>query len=425
MEMLLIFEELMSRLPGYRRSPVSKLQIEQALESKSLKPRDDLRIVAALEQAEVFIAAKTWQRFWEGKQNIDRSTFKQICLFLEINWQEIIELGQNINPAELIPADPDFYGRKLELAQLQDWTGNPNCRLIVLYGLDGIGKSSLVAQLVKQVRGHFQRVEWKTFSYGDAVETTLLDLLQQLDPKGSFDMLTLQQLHERLWQQLQQRCLIVLEQAQDDNTAKFDDYKQLLRKLLQTYGKSHQSCILLITSYEKPDDVTAVANHRDAAKSLHLNGVDLPTGLAILKNKEPKLVSNPELAAELVRRFGGYPLALKLVSSHIRDRYNGDIQSFLNHLYIPQSIEDMIKRSIDDLGQPALTILDILKDSDPMSQAQLQEACQEQIPLDLDFIKAKDILERRSLLTRYEGNTEDGREFLFGLEEITKQVLLV
>jgi DNA-binding Xre family transcriptional regulator len=415
----------MSRLPGYRRSPASKSQIEQALESKSLKPRDDLRIITALEQAEVFIAAKTWQRFWEGKQNIDRSTFKQICIFLEINWQEIVEPGQNIHPSELIPADPEFYGRKPELEKLQAWTENPNCRLIVLYGLDGIGKSSLVAQLVKRVRGNFQRIEWKTFSYGDPVETTLIDLLQQLDAKGSFDQLTPQQLHERLWQQLQQRCLIVLEQAQDGDTAKFDDYKQLLRKLLQTYGKSHQSCILLITSYEKPDDVTAVANHRDAAKSLHLNGVDLATGLEILKNKEPKLVQNVEIAAELVTRFGGYPLALKLVSSHIRDRYNGDVQSFLDHLYIPQSIEDIIKRSIDDLGQPALTILDILKDSPPMSQAQLQAACQEQILLDLDFIKAKDILERRSLLTRYEGNTEDGREFLFGLEEVTKQVLLV
>ena len=415
----------MSRLPGYRRSPASKLQIEQALESKSLKPRDDLRVVTALAQADVFIAAKTWQRFWEGKQNIDRSTFKQICLFLELNWREIIEQGQNINQSELIPAEPDFYGRKLELDRLQTWAENPHCRLIVLYGLDGIGKSSLVAQLIKQVRGNFHRIEWKAFSYGDSVELTLIDLLQQLDPKGAFDMLTPQQLHERLWQQLQQRCLIVLEQVQDHHTAKFDEYKQLLRKLLQTYGKSHQSCILLITSYEKPDDVTAVANHRDAAKSLHLNGVDLATGLEILKNKEPKLVKNVEIATELVRRFGGYPLALKLVSSHIRDRYNGDVQAFINHLYVPQSIEDMIKRSIDDLEQPALTILDILKDSAPMSQAQLHAACQEQIPLDLDFIRAKDILERRSLLTRYEGNTEDGREFLFGLEEVTKQVLLV
>ena len=415
----------MSRLPGYRRSPASKPQVEQALESKSLKPRDDLRIIQALGQAEIFIAAKTWQRFWEGKQNIDRSTFKQICHFLELNWQETIEPGQNIHQSELIPADPDFYGRKPELAQLQAWAENPNCRLIVLYGLDGIGKSSLVAQLVKQVRGSFQRIDWKTFSYGDGVETTLMDLMQQLDPQGSFDHLTQQQLYERLWQQLQQRCLIVLEQARDGRTANFDDYKQLLRKLLQTYGKSHQSCILLITSYEKPDDVTAVANHRDAAKSLHLNGVDLATGLEILKHKEPKLVKNIEVAAELVRRFGGYPLALKLVSSHIRDRYNGDVQAFLHHLYVPQSIEDMIKRSIDDLGQSALVILDILKDSAPMSQAQLHAACQEQIPLALDFIRAKDILERRSLLTRYEGDTAEGREFLFGLEEITKQVLLV
>jgi DNA-binding Xre family transcriptional regulator/GTPase SAR1 family protein len=414
----------MPRLPGHRRSAASKITVEQALEIKGLKPRDDIRIIEALEQSEVFIAAKTWQRFWEGKQNIDRSTFKNICQFLEINWQDIIEPRQNINRWDLIPADPNFYGRTEELQQLKIWTTNPNCRLIMLYGLDGIGKSSLVSQLIKQVSFSFQRVEWKTFSYGDAVESTLSDLLQQLDPQNLFDNLNYQQLNERLWQELQQRCLIILEQEQDGDTDNFDNYKQLLRKLLQTHGKSHYSCILLVTSYEKPDDVTAVANHNDAAKSLHLSGVDVKTGLEIIKNKEPKLVKNLEVASDLVTRFGGYPLALKLVSSYIRDQYNGDVQAFLNNIYIPQSIEDIITGLIDDLDQPALVILDILKDSEPMSQPQLQAACHEQIQSDLDFIRAKDILERRSLLTRYEGNTEDGREFLFGLEQVTKHVLL-
>jgi NB-ARC domain len=415
----------MPRISGYRRCQTSRLKIETALESKGLKPRDDLRVLDALEQDRIFIAAKTWQRFWEGKQNIDRSTFKQICQFLTIDWQEIIDPSQHLSESDFIPADPNFYGRVEELLTLKSWTTNPHCRLIILYGLDGIGKSSLVAQLIKQVRTSFERIEWKTFSYGDSVGSTLVDLLQQLDSFQDFDDLNLQQLTEKLWWQLQQRCLIVLEQEQDGSTDKFDEYKQLFRKLLQMHGKFHHSCILLITSYEKPDDVTAVADRHDTAKSLHLSGVTVATGLEILKSKDPKLVENPQVAAELVRRFGGYPLALKLVSSHIRDRYNGDIQQFLNNLYVPQSIEDIINQLITDLDLPARTILDILKDAEPMSQAQLHQACRNQIPADLDFIRAKDILERRSLLTRYEGNTEDGREFLFGLEAVTKQVLLV
>jgi hypothetical protein len=415
----------MARVSGYRRCQSSKSKIEAALESKGLKPRDDLRVLDALEQDRIFIAAKTWQRFWEGNQNIDRATFKQICQFLGMDWQEIIEPYQNVNGSDFIIADPNFYGRVAELATLKSWAINPNCRLIILYGLDGIGKSSLVAQLIKQVKTSFGRIEWKTFSYGDSVDSTLVDLLQQLDSLNHFSGLSFQQLTEKLWWQLQQRCLIILEQEQDGNTQKFDDYKQLFRKLLQMHGKSHHSCILLITSYEKPDDVTAVADRDDAAKSLHLSGVDVATGLEILKNKELKFGKNPEIAAELVRQFGGYPLALKLVSSHIRDRYNGDIQQFLNNLYVPRSIEDIINQLINDLDLPARTILDILKDVEPMSQAQLHEACRNQIPADLDFIRAKDVLERRSLITRYEGDTEDGREFLFGLEAVTKQVLLV
>jgi DNA-binding Xre family transcriptional regulator len=414
----------MPRLPGYRRCPASKTKIEEVLEDKGLKPRDDISVLDALAQVEVSIAAKTWQRFWEGKQNIDRSTFKQICQFLGLDWQEIVEPSQNSSQSKPIPAEPNFYGRIAELAKLRSWVTNPNCRLIILYGFDGIGKSSLVAKLIKQVSSSFDRIEWKTFSYGDSVESTLIDLLHQLDAETSFDELPPQQLKERLWEHLQQRCLIVLEQEQDEYTDKFNDYKQLLRKLVQTHGKSHHSCILLITSYEKPDDVTAVADRQDAAKSLRLSGVDVATGLEILKNKEPKLIQNLEAASELVVRFDGYPLALKLVSSHIRDRYQGNVREFLDRLYIPQSIEDIIKRLIDDLDKSAWVILDILKDAEPMSQPQLHEACTEQIPSDLDFIRAKDLLERRSLLTRYEGDTEDGREFLFGLEEVTKHAIL-
>jgi AAA ATPase domain len=413
----------MPRSPGYKRSLASKPKIAAALEIRGLKPRDDVSILDALEQAEVFIAAKTWQRFWEGKQNIHRSTFAKICQFLGLDWQEIVEPSHHHVFNDPVPADPHFYGRSAELASLTSWTTNPHCRLIVLYGLAGIGKSSLVSKLLERVSGDFERVEWKTFSYGDSVKSTLIDLLQQLDGQNSSTELNLQQLKERLWQQLQQRCLIILEQEHNQQTDKFDDYKQLLRKLLQAHGKPHQSCILLITSYEKPDEVTAVANHRDAAKSLHLSGVDVATGLEILQSKEPKLLDNLAAASELVTRFEGYPLALKLVSSHIRDRYDGKIEDFLSHLSVPQSIVGIIQQQIEDLDEPARAILDILKDAEPMSQPQLHEACLEQRYSDLDFIRAKDLLERRSILARYAGDTDDGREFLFGLAEVTKQAI--
>jgi AAA ATPase domain len=414
----------MPRSPGYKRSPASKPKIEAALDIKGLKPRDDIRVLDALEQEDVFVAAKTWQRFWEGKQNIHRSTFAKICQFLGLDWQEVVEHSQNPVPDDPVPADPNFYGRSTELAELTSWVKNPHCRLIILYGLAGIGKSSLVGKLIERVSGSFQRVEWKKFSYGDSVHSTLIDLLQQLDSQNSGGELNLQQLKQRLWQQLQQRrCLIILEQEHNEHTDKFDDYKQLLRKLLQAYGKPHQSCILLITSYEKPDEVTAVANHRDAAKSMRLGGVDVATGLEILQSKEPKLLENLPAAAELVTRFDGYPLALKLVSSHIRDRYNGKIADFLSHLSVPESIEGIIKQQIEDLDEPARTILDILTDKEPMTQSQLHDACCESIHSDLDFIRAKDLLERRSLLCRYVGDTDDGREFLFGLAPITKQAI--
>jgi DNA-binding Xre family transcriptional regulator len=422
--------KLMARQLGYKRSPSpeGKDRIEQALKKKVLTGRADNNIIKALEKENVFITAKTWQRFWDGKQNIDRTTFKEICQFLGINWQDIVLPSQilprsNLLPSDLVPSDPipsnpNFYGRTTELKILQEWVTSQFCRLVILYGLDGIGKSSLVRQLKTQVSKSFQRVEWKTFSYGDSVESTLIDLLHQLDSQNSLSDLSLQQLKNRFFEQLQQhRYLIILEQEQDGRTDKYEDYKNLLRKSIGcSNGKPHLSCILMITSYENPNEVRTMANFGEA-QSLHLQGVDTKTGLEIVKNKEPKLITDEEAATDLLKWFNGHPLALKLVSSQIRDRYNGDVRKFLSNPSVPQHINDILKQLIQNLDNPAQVILDILKDSEPMTQADLQKVCTDRVPDVRNFTMAKDTLLRRSLLVRY----DDGDDFFYGLEEVTKQ----
>ncbi|BAZ10952.1 WD-repeat protein [Calothrix sp. NIES-4071] len=44
-----------------------------------------------------------------------------------------------------------FYGRAQELATLEEWIINDNCRLIVLLGMGGIGKTSLSVKLAQKL----------------------------------------------------------------------------------------------------------------------------------------------------------------------------------------------------------------------------------------------------------------------------------
>ena len=55
-----------------------------------------------------------------------------------------------------------FCGRSKELLRLKQWMLKGECRLILLLGIGGIGKSTLVAKLVQQIQSEFEVVVWRS-----------------------------------------------------------------------------------------------------------------------------------------------------------------------------------------------------------------------------------------------------------------------
>lgn len=108
----------------------------------------------------------------------------------------------------------EFYGREVELAQLQQWVCEEHCRLVVLLGLGGIGKSALAVKLALQIQDQFENVVWRSLQNAPALEECIESILQFLLRAQSHDSALPASLDgklSRLMECLQtSRCLLIL-----------------------------------------------------------------------------------------------------------------------------------------------------------------------------------------------------------------------
>jgi transcriptional regulator with XRE-family HTH domain len=77
----------------------------------------------------------------------------------------------------------NFYGRKTELATLEQWVVQERCRVVSVLGMGGIGKSALVVALMHQVAEHFEVVLFRPLRDAPSCEVLLADCLQLLSPQ--------------------------------------------------------------------------------------------------------------------------------------------------------------------------------------------------------------------------------------------------
>jgi WD40 repeat protein/transcriptional regulator with XRE-family HTH domain len=227
-----------------------------------------------------------------------------------------------------------FSSRESELRTLAGWIVDDGCRIISIIGMGGIGKTMLAARLTKDLLPHFEYVLWRSLinapGLGDLIGEWI-ELLAGAQPYVLPES-TLRRIALLMEYLRERRCLLVLDNAESllhegcfsgRYRQGYEDYGELIKRIGES---THQSCLLL-TSREKPRELTLLEGPRSQARSLQLCGLPIGAAQNLLDNKG--LSGTSEEWTRLIECYNGNPLALKIVAEMIRLVFDGNIEEFL------------------------------------------------------------------------------------------------
>ena len=313
-----------------------------------------------------------------------------------------------------------FRGRATERAQLTQWILQEGCRLVVVLGMGGIGKSVLVSMLGLQLSEHFEAVLWRSVRDAPSCEELVADCISFFAETPPAELpVSLERRIDQLVAHLYiRRCLLVLDNLETllregDHEGNYlpgyEGYGRLLQRLAET---AHQSCVL-VTSREKPKEIGPLEGSRSPIRSLRLVGLDEQTAQALLSDKG--LVGAEDAWRQLIATYAGNPLALKIIGETIVDLFGGDIAQFLQSgELVFNSVRAMLHQQVQrltPLEQVLLTWLAVVREwtsFDTLLQLLIPR------PVHRQAMEALEALWRRSLLER-------GQQAVFTLPSVVME----
>ncbi|MGB3510931.1 MAG: NB-ARC domain-containing protein [Microcoleaceae cyanobacterium] len=317
------------------------------------------------------LALSTVSNFFTGKP-IDATNFIDICEKLALDWEKIADLGDNILPVSIdnksqkILTQPNpnidwgeaidvsiFFGRTNEISTLEQWILNEDCRVVVLLGMGGIGKTAISVKLAKQIQDEFDYIIWRSLRNAPPLNDILVDLIQFFSHQEETNIpASLEQQMSRLIDYLRSsRCLLILDNVESilqsgDRTGNYrsgyEGYGQLFRYLSEVY---HQSCLIL-TGREQPKGLVAEEGENLPVHCLQITGLSEAEAEKIMPTKGDFIGATTEHKV-LVSHYAGNPLLLKMVASSIRDCFSGNIAEFLEFLQQDRFVFDEVRDLLD------------------------------------------------------------------------------
>ncbi len=331
-----------------------------------------------------------------------------------------------------------FCGRTQEISAIAQWILTEQCRLVVLSGVGGIGKTTLSVKLAKQLEGEFDCVIWRSLRQAPTLAHLLTDLMQCFERSPQINLSvdvdeTISQLIANL---RTAKCLIVLDgfetileptKLAGHYRAGYEKYGEFIQKIAE---QQHQSCLVIVTR-EVPEAIALLAGDRSPVRLLKLAGLNETEARDIFQYQD---LSDEEKWPELIKIYQGNPWELKIVASAIRELFNGKVSDFLKRqTFVFGGIKALLNDQFQRLSDLEKAILYWLaSEGSPLSLEQLANYLLFPISESV-IISESDIWEALSSLLRRELIDKNGRsdrtEFMlhqvlmqYVTEQLTNQV---
>jgi WD40 repeat protein len=318
------------------------------------------------------VGAQVWRILATAtRSKVTKANFKQIIesfgtsadlLGLE---PELLQSGIDWGEAMDVSA---FYGRELERRQLQQWILTDRCRLVAILGMGGMGKTTISIELLRQFQAEansqdstnpagFDRIIWRSLLNAPPLKELLPELIRMLAiaPVGrsaariqtsriEADRVEFMPIPNMVAGQIEllleicqeYRCLIVLDNGESifQSGAHVGQYRTGYAdygNLFSTLGRmNHQSCLLL-TSREKPTEISQLEGVNTKVRTLVLPGLDPSAGQQIFADRGCLPIASLEWT-EIDRYCGGNPLAFQLIAATVQEVADGDVSEIFPYL---------------------------------------------------------------------------------------------
>ncbi|NES01960.1 MAG: hypothetical protein F6K22_03425 [Okeania sp. SIO2F4] len=341
------------------------------------------------------VSIGTWKRF-RGNTGVSPKYFQAFCQVLELNWKEIVDniqpLSSDLKNAPTVsldlknaPTTSHFFGRTQELEELNKSILQEKCKLILLLGRGGIGKTSLSIQLRNKVLNNFEYIILRSLEASPKIENILEDSIKFFSNQQ--ETILPETLDEKITILINyfasSRCLLILDNAESileigNKTGKYREGYQGYGNLVRRIAESSHKSFLLITSREKPQAIDLIAKKTKTIKILELEGLNLENSQKIFTEYGEFEGSEDEWKL-IIEHYGGNPSALEIVAAGIQEGLGGNLSKFVeDYLKLGQlkfeEINDLYERQFNRLCTSEQEIMYWLAiNYEPASDTELKE----------------------------------------------------